>query len=135
MAYFTWEEKYSVGVKAIDEQHKKLIDLINTLYEAMRSGKGKEVLTKTIDSLIDYTKYHFDAEEKLMNSHGYPDVLPHKQEHKKLTDQVIQIQEKYRQGNAAVSVELSSFLKDWLSSHILGTDKKYTKFFNDKGIK
>ena len=133
MAYFTWEEKYRVGVKSIDLQHKKLIDLINNLYEAMSSGKGKEILSKTLEALVDYTKYHFEAEEALMTKYGYAEVLHHKQEHIQLTAKVIEMQKEFYQGNTAVTIELGAFLKEWLTSHILGTDKKYTKFFNEKG--
>ena len=66
MPLFVWEDKYKVGVKEFDEQHKKLIELINKLYDAMKQGHGKDVLKSIVNDLFEYTKYHFETEEKIL---------------------------------------------------------------------
>ena len=73
MALFEWSEKYSVGIREIDDQHKKLIGLVARLQDAMREGKGKAVLDKVLAELIQYTRTHFAAEERIMQTNGYPD--------------------------------------------------------------
>lgn len=127
--------KLSVAVQEFDDQHKKLIDLVNELDDAMRAGKSKDVLEKTLKGLISYTASHFAAEEKKMTAHKYPAYAAHKAEHEKLVAKVLQYQNDLLTGKVAISVELMQFLKDWVTQHIMNTDKKYSAFFNAQGIK
>ena len=130
-----WNDSFSVGVAEFDNQHKKLIELINLLYDAMKAGKGKDVLGKIFSDLIEYTKVHFASEEKLMDQFHYSDVISHSDAHKELTQKVLELQAEYIKGNVFISIDTMNFLKDWLTKHILSTDKKYGKFFNDAGVK
>ena len=79
-----WKDSYSVNVKSIDEQHKKLVSIINELNNAMLYEKGRSVIGKVLKDLVDYTVSHFDYEEKLMEKNGYSDLENHKQIHKDL---------------------------------------------------
>lgn len=135
MAFFDWKDSYSVGVAEMDQQHKKLIDLINKLYEAMKVGKGAAEVGMVIVEMVDYTKFHFGAEEKLMTTHGYPGLLNQKSEHKAFTDKAIEFQSQINSGQKAITIEVMNFLKEWLTKHILGNDQKYTAFFNSKGVR
>jgi hemerythrin len=134
MSFITWEDTMSVNVKEIDDQHKKLISLINELHEWIQAGEKKDILGGVLEELINYTRYHFSVEERRMKQFSYVGYLEHKREHDDFTGQVLLLKEKYDKGTTALSSEVSSFLKDWLTNHILGTDKKYTPFFNSKGI-
>jgi hemerythrin len=134
MALITWNEKYSVKIKQFDDQHKKLIDMVNELHDAMKVGKGKDVLEKILAGLIQYTVTHFASEERLMKLHNYPGFEQHKKEHNLLSLQVNDVQKKYHEGNAALSQSVMIFLKEWLQNHIQGTDKNYAPFLNSKGI-
>lgn len=129
-----WKEEYSVNIKEIDDQHRRLLDMVNELHEAMAQGKGKEVLGVILAKLIDYTAGHFSKEERLMESHGYPEFDDHKAKHGKMTAKVLALQADYRAGKLTLSMEVSKFLQDWLNKHILGTDKKYSAFLNGKGV-
>ncbi|MDT3700179.1 MAG: bacteriohemerythrin [Thermincola sp.] len=135
MAYITLDEKYSVGVKEIDLQHQKLVELINSLHDAMKEGKGKDVLARVIQELVKYAASHFATEEKYMTKFNYPGYSAHKAEHEKFVKQVVDFQKDFDSGKAVMTLEVMSFLKDWLVKHILGTDKKYTSFFNEHGLK
>ncbi|MBX3008862.1 MAG: bacteriohemerythrin [Melioribacteraceae bacterium] len=135
MALISWNENYSVKIRDIDDQHKKLIDLINELHDAMKSGRGKEVVGKTLSELLKYTSNHFGFEEKLFAQYNYPEGRTHSKTHKDLIDQLKEFISKYESGQNTLSIELMNFLKDWLTNHIMGTDKKYTSFLNSKGIK
>ena len=134
MALLNWSDSYSVGVKDIDLQHKKLIDLINSLHDGMKQGKGKEILGTVLNELANYTVYHFGFEEKLFEKYGYPETIVHKRQHADLVGQVKKLVESYNNGGSVLSMDLMNFLKDWLTQHIAGSDKKYTAFFNGKGI-
>ncbi|HHL40938.1 MAG TPA: bacteriohemerythrin [Deltaproteobacteria bacterium] len=135
MAYIQWRDDLSVKVREFDEQHKKLIALINELHDAMAGGKGREVVGKVLAELISYTKNHFSNEERLMSSNGYAGYEEHRKSHEALTRQVVDFENKLKRGDATLTISLMSFLKRWLTDHIQGVDKKYSAFFNGKGIR
>jgi methyl-accepting chemotaxis protein len=134
MTLMDWNDSFTVDIQEIDNQHKRLIDLINQVYKGMMMQEGKEVLGKALESLVDYTKTHFGYEERMFKQHGYPDTQSHIAKHEKLVGQVMDFYNKFQSGEADVDNELLKFLKDWLVSHIMGTDKEYSAFFNSKGI-
>ena len=135
MALITWDSSLSVGVSQFDEHHKKLVSLINTLNDAMATGKGRDTLGATLDELISYTQYHFSEEEKLLSAHGYPTFAKHKGEHEALTKKALELAAQHKAGQIALTIPVMYFLKDWLSNHIKGTDKLYGPFLNSKGVK
>lgn len=136
MALMEWSDRLSVGITQFDNEHKRLVGMVNDLFDAVQAGKGKDALGRILDGLITYTKTHFANEERYMTQHGYPDLPAHKAEHDALAKQVLDVQAKYRAGASAVlSMEVMTFLKGWLVKHIQGTDKKYGPFLNAKGIK
>ena len=135
MALMTWTDKLSVGVGVIDDDHKKLVGMVNELYDAMQAGHGKEKLGRILDELVKYTKFHFAREEKFFAETGYPAAGPHKQQHEALTRQVLDVQKKYNAGaTATLSVDVMQFLKNWLITHIQGSDQSYRPHLNAKGI-
>lgn len=136
MAFLEWNENLNVGVDSINEQHKKLVAMVNDLHDAIQKGQAVDVLGKTLDGLIEYTKTHFAYEEKLFADTGYGDAASHKLEHDKLTATVLGVQEKYKAGaGGTLSGEVMDFLKSWLVNHIQGTDKKYGPHLQAKGVK
>jgi hemerythrin len=135
MALIAWNDKLSVQVRQFDDEHKKLIVMVNQLHDAMKEGKGKQVIGDVLNGLIAYTKNHFAAEEQLMKAHGYPDYDKHKKEHNQLTMTVLDLQKGYQAGSAPLSQSVMNFLKDWLTNHIQGVDKGYGPFLNSKGVK
>lgn len=135
MAIFIWSPQYSVKVKQIDEEHKKLIEILNELHNAMLSAQGKTVIEQVINKMANYTKVHFSSEEGLMEKYGYPDLPSHKKEHELFIEKVNQFSEKYKSGEALLSIEIMEFLKNWLMGHINGVDKQYSSFFNEKGLR
>jgi hemerythrin len=135
MTLMTWSEKLSVGVGVLDEDHKRLVGMVNELYDSMQAGHGKEILGRILNDLVQYTKVHFAREEKFFADTGYPATAPHKQEHDALTKQVMDVQQKYISGaSAALSIDVLRFLKNWLINHIQGSDQKYRPHLNAKGI-
>jgi hemerythrin len=135
MGLIKWDDSLSVNVAKIDQQHQKLVLMINELHDAMKQGKGKEVLGKIVNGLISYTATHFKTEEDYFNQFGYPETDSHKKEHIAFVQKVSEFKDGFEKGKLSLSIEVMNFLSDWLQNHIKGTDKKYSQFFNGKGLK
>lgn len=134
MALMEWNNNFSVNIKEIDDQHKKLFTMVNELHDAMKAGKGSDVTGKVLVGLVQYVASHFALEEKFMKEHSYPDYPKHKSEHDALTKQALDLQNQFKAGKPVLTVELLKFLREWLTNHILVTDKKYAPYLNSKGI-
>ena len=135
MVLVAWDDKYSVGVSELDNQHKQLILILNDLYDAMQSQKANDVIGTIITKLVNYTKTHFTTEERYMTQYAYPDLAAQKKEHEIFTKKVMDFKEAFDSGRTSLSVSVTSFVKDWLVSHISGSDRKYGPFLNSKGVK
>lgn len=134
MPLMTWSEQYSVKVKKFDDDHKHLFAMVNDLSDAMRAGKGREVVAHVLAGLITYTVQHFAAEEAAMKRTRFPGYLVHADEHRLLTTEVQKLMREYESGNSLVTVELLCFLRDWLDRHVLTSDNKYAAHLNANGI-
>ena len=135
MTFMTWTEKYSTGIMQIDLEHKRLVALVNELYDAMSQGKGDAALGKVLDGLAAYCRTHFLTEERLFQQHGYPDFSEHKGIHDRLTAKVTSMLRDFRVGKGQSTIQTVNFLKDWLNKHILETDQKYAPFLREKGVR
>ncbi len=135
MAAINWTDEFSVKISSIDEQHKKLINLINDFYGNIRVNSPKEKIFELIKEMKKYTILHFSTEEKYFKQYDYPGYLEHKEEHEKFIKKVLDFEERYKSGKLLLSVEITNFIKDWVSNHICDTDKKYTDFLLQKGVR
>ncbi len=124
MSLITWGPLLSVGHKDIDEQHQKLVDMLNRLNDELHSGQGVATLRTILDELVQYTVYHFGTEERLATEAGLGLSAQHKAEHDGFVADIAAFQQKFEAGSATLSVEVMHFLRDWLSRHIMQTDKK-----------
>ncbi len=134
MEFIEWGEHLSVGVTVFDNEHKQLVSLVNKLNQALLAGSAKKTMQEILQSLVNYTKIHFKHEEDYMVLYDYPEYEKHKKEHDTLTEQVMDFYTRYQAGETVFSFELMNFLKDWLTNHILISDKKYKKFFQSKNV-
>ncbi len=132
MSLMAWNDAFATHVGDVDTHHKKLIDFINEIYRGIMLEMDKDVVDKALDGLVDFTVMHFAYEERLFDKYGYDDALAHKEKHKTLLAQVGDYVTRYKGGNTEVSHELLSFLKNWLTKHIMGVDQKYASYLNDK---
>jgi hemerythrin-like metal-binding protein len=119
-----WLPEYSLDVPEIDDQHRKLIEIIRSFQEAMLEGRASSSLTEILRKLRIYAEVHFALEERLMEEAGYPGLAAHRTAHEELTEQVGIYQDRFQSGQAIPSVEMMLFMRDWLTSHILAMDKK-----------
>lgn len=128
MSIIIWLDLYTVNSPSIDSQHKRLFAMINDLHDAMIQGKGSEIVGKTLESLVDYSKVHFADEEKMLQAINYPDLPAHQSEHHIFIQRVYELQKQYREGTIALTLPVMEFLRDWLTNHILKVDKKYAAY-------
>jgi hemerythrin len=133
--HIAWEPRFSVGIEAMDKQHKKLVEIINRFMEAKVDGKCNQVLKETLTELVDYTNYHFSDEEKLMMEYNYPRFKEHQGEHKALVKRLIEVLEHMKAGKKYANDELFLLLKNWLLKHVLDHDQRYGEFIAEKGKK
>jgi len=129
---FPWEGKYVLGIEEIDDQHRKLVNMINSLHEGLRDGKGREVTGTVLKSMMEYALYHFKTEEDLMQRFGFEGFTEHRAEHLTFMESVDEMAKRHEAGEYLVSLELNDFLKDWLTDHILSTDWEYAPFIRSK---
>jgi hemerythrin len=120
-----FKPEYSVGVARIDAQHRKLFQWVNEREQAMGQGRGRDVLEKVLGGLVAYTREHFAAEEELMLKTSYPELAQHKAAHDGFIRRTAEFQQRHQAGELGVSVELVSWLGDWIRNHVLGMDKRY----------
>lgn len=132
MSLMAWNDAFVTHTGDVDVQHKRLVDLINQIYRGIMLEKGKETVDSTLNELVEFTVMHFGYEEKLFDQYGYAESSWHKEKHKALLTQVGEYVTRYKGGDTNVSHELLSFLKNWLTKHIMGVDQKYTTYLNEK---
>ena len=125
-----WKKEYELGVEEIDNQHKKLVDIVNRYVEAKTNNHEEKIIGPIVKELVEYTQTHFSSEEMHMQQHNYPLLLLHKSQHKALVAQLINILKDMKERKSAVGDELLQLLKAWLIKHILEEDHKYAKYLN-----
>jgi hemerythrin len=132
---FQWEEKYSVGIQSIDNQHKEIFNHLNELLQAMKEGKAENVTTKIILELAKYAKIHFQKEEFFFQRFNYPQADEHIREHQLFIEKVESFKTEFKSGRITLTFELLSFLKNWIDHHIMEVDKKYIECFQENGLR
>jgi hemerythrin len=136
MIFLEWKEEYLTNISELDAQHQKLVALINEFYADLLkyqdNDKKKEIIIQTLNELVDYSCYHFDAEENLMRRHEYPEYAQHKEEHERFKTQVARFMKEQVETTHVAPFPIVVFLRDWLTSHIMKTDKQYGPYLNEK---
>jgi len=129
MRFVEWSEEFSVGIEAIDRDHRRLLELLNELHEAVETGGGREVLGKVLDGLILYVSYHFAHEEGLFLRTKYPGYAKHRQAHLALRNTVTEIHAEFQSGSREVlPQQVLEFLKTWLFQHIMVADRAFSEY-------
>jgi len=134
MTLITWtNEEFGTKVSAHDIEHQKLFTLLNRLHESIPS-EGRAAVNDHLDALISYVAEHFSSEEENMAKIGYADLAKHKEEHDKLVQVCVDLQQRCRAGQADLTRETTEFLREWLVTHIPSIDRAYGPVMNSNGI-
>ncbi len=129
----SWREEYSLQIDSIDQQHQALVAITRQLQEAMLTGRAREVQSELIARLVEYTRYHFEFEERLMSDSGYEDLSSHQNLHRVLAGQVLDLQEQIAKTQAVSSPQMLRFLRNWITDHILQSDRKFGVAYHRSG--
>jgi methyl-accepting chemotaxis protein len=132
---FRFSEVYSVKVADLDKQHQGIFEYINRIHAAIKRRASNDELAPIIRDMADFTARHFANEERLMQSVRYPDLESHKPIHVKLIADLTTVLKRLERNEEVNLIELMVFLKNWLVSHIQGTDKKYSDAMNRAGVR
>jgi hemerythrin len=135
MALMTWSKKFSVGVQALDDQHTVLVQLLNDLHAAMMKGQTQTFTGPLLHKLAEYTRTHFTAEEKILSAARFPALAEHRKIHINLLKQVDEFAARYDKGQVTLNLDLLTFLRDWLNTHILKEDHEYGSWLNEHGVR
>ena len=120
-----WSDRLSVGIVQIDNEHKRLLVLLNELNSAVEGGVGQGVLGGVLEGLIHYASYHFSHEEELFQRSNYPGYERHRQQHVALGAKVTEIYAAFHTGEAVPPAQVLDFLKNWLYHHIMESDRAF----------
>lgn len=135
MAFMEWSDKFSVGIAVFDDEHKKLIAILNDLHHAVTAGTDRIELQRICDALVDYTIFHFRHEEEYFAEWDFPETKDHVAMHDELRRQVFEYRNQIRSAQSTeLAFQLLKFVRGWLERHILGEDKKYGRFLLSKGL-
>ena len=130
-----WDQSFATGVERYDNAHKVLFKMVNDLHDAMQQKRSKEAIGQILNGLAEYTVNHFSDEERSFAQTNYPEEAQHKQLHKKLVDQVVELMGKFNSGETLLTQDVITFLQDWLINHIKGVDKRYGPHLTKNGIR
>lgn len=134
MSLLIWGAMFEVGVQEIDAQHRRLFDLANQLADAVRIGKGTDIIGNVLNELVRYTQTHFTFEEQLMSQNHYEAAAQHRQQHQDLIESVAEFKRRFAAKDEAVVDEALQFFTEWLSRHIMDTDKALARALQLKGV-
>jgi len=124
MALITWKDSYSVGIKAVDHEHRELIDLINELHGSMLAENGKPDVTAFLGEIFRGISAHFALEERFMRAHRYDQFDQHKQAHEELLEEIRDIMDGYEANPEGASKLLSNRLDLWFTGHFSTHDAR-----------
>ncbi len=117
MALLKWDDRYSVGIAAVDHEHKELIELINRLHDELSANSSREASTAFFGDLLRAISAHFALEERFMRERGYKQLDQHKSDHERLLDEIRDIMDEFENDQALGAEQLSSRLDAWFSRH------------------
>lgn len=132
--FLEWSNEISIGVPVIDEQHRRLFIMVNTLYLASTSGENGKAIEDIFEELISDTVFHFKTEEEFFEKCGYPLRKEHVDEHDRLTEKALELQQGLTDGTRTLTFEFMVTLRDWLVDHTTGLDKDFGDYIKENGI-
>ena len=134
MDLIKWRESYETGIRSMDTQHKKLIELINELYKELRKEESYESVEDILVEMTKYAEKHLQVEEGILKANDYPDFANHIAIHQSYRDQLTTLMAESKKDHKTAVNNTYAFLRQWWMGHIVAEDKKYGEFLKSKGI-
>ena len=127
MGLLHWDDRYSVGIAAVDHEHKELIELVNRLYDQATAQREKEAVIGFFGDLFKAVSAHFALEERFMRERGYDQLTQHKNDHERLLDEIRDIMEDFEASSKLDDRALADALDAWFSRHFETHDARLHK--------
>ena len=121
-----WKPAYELKIPVIDEQHRTIVAIINSLFYAIQNGHGEKMLTSISNIMCEYTRIHFELEEDYLIRCDFFEMTEHKRLHAELVDKLIKFGEEDVRGQAPT--EFLNFLKEWWLEHICVKDMVFRNY-------
>jgi len=134
MSFGIWKEKYSVSNVIIDEQHRKLLDILSRFERMVNRGRDHTEMVQLLTELSDYAAQHFRSEEDYMVSIGYPKLEKHRELHSSYTLEVLRFTLQYLDESEQTPREVLNFLTHWWTDHILKVDMDYADHASHRSV-
>jgi hemerythrin len=131
MSLLHWDDRYSVGVAAVDHEHRELIELINRLYAEAAAQGSKDSIANFFGDLFKAISSHFALEERLMRERGYDQLTQHKNDHERLLDELRDIMEDFEASERIDEKLLAQSLDAWFSRHFESHDARLHNVLGD----
>lgn len=128
MTFFKWKDSFNIGVAEIDRQHREFFEYFNQLHGLNPTEKNAPIKDDVVAKLKSYAEMHFVYEENLLKIIGYTEMDSQIKEHKFFMSRVLELEDEQVTGNVEGLNNVLDFLKDWLLSHVLESDRKYAPF-------
>ena len=135
MPKLEWSDDLSVKISSFDNEHKKLIEILNKLSDAMSQGQGQKVMAGILSELANYTKTHFKHEEDVMEKYAFPGISEQKKQHAEFISKINEMQTQFNSGVMSLSISVFNFIASWVQNHIKKADKNYSDFLIKHGVK
>ena len=124
MSLLTWKTEYSVGIAAVDDEHRELIELINVLYERIDERSHADEIEYGLESIHNAIAMHFALEERIMRDANYAEYPDHKEDHETLLDEIRDLMDDFLADTTVGGAKLEARLSDWFAEHFAGFDAR-----------
>jgi hemerythrin len=132
MDFIEWDDKYEIGIQPFDDHHRHLVRLTNKVFDDTTACGHAGSMERVLRELSEYTDYHFAAEEQWLKEHDYPEFEGHRGEHSEFTKYISDVCKDHALNKNELSMEVLTFLYNWLIQHILESDVAYSRFIQGK---
>jgi hemerythrin-like metal-binding protein len=120
-----WRSDFSVGIESIDYEHRKMIDLINRIFERLEEGGDPEEIAGELGEIHAGIAAHFALEEQIMRERRYDQFSDHKNDHERLLDDIREIMDAHEAGSYTEQKKaFTKRLEDWFVVHFKTRDAR-----------
>ncbi len=133
MTLLEWRPEYSVGVEAVDHEHRQLIDLINRLHQELGADATRAGVVEFLAEIHARIAAHFALEERLMRAHRYDGYAEHKADHERLLDELRDIMDRYELAGEYSDAALAQALGTWFEVHFREQDARLHRRLSGAG--
>ncbi|KUO60880.1 hypothetical protein APF79_05220 [bacterium BRH_c32] len=132
MKFIEFSDDASCGFKEIDNQHIRMINIANDLYDAILIS-NKEKISEQLEELVLDLQTHFEYEETIMKETKFQGYISHKLEHDRVLKHTRDDAAAYKNGKINFGTENMKSFKTWFYNHLDFNDKKLGKFLAEQG--